>query len=297
MINQNILNILKSSFQDPSYSVIITDFQQPEFCNKNQLQMIVQQFNPNLEKIIENNERVIEELKKILEENDIEVPESLYALKINSCIEKTFTINSELGFNKKDSLFISQLSGSIETEEEKNIRSSIVKGKIKNKKIIIEKKDVPNYLNLSKFRIKEESLYITVPKKFETIELLINNELINTEINQKNQIIVPLDDIIDSEISFKISYTLYNDLTSQKAESIVTELQKEIEISFNNEYKKIPSVILTIDKDNKLYSGYSLDFEQDENLNYIGVKISFENLKRKKEYGDINITIIGEPNA
>ena len=103
MINQNILNILKSSFQDPSYSVIITDFQQPEFCNKNQLQMIVQQFNPNLEKIIENNERVIEELKKILEENDIEVPESLYALKINSCIEKTFTINSELGFNKKDS--------------------------------------------------------------------------------------------------------------------------------------------------------------------------------------------------
>lgn len=293
MINQNILNILKSNFQDPSYSVVITDFKQPEFCNKDQLQIIIQQFNPNLEKVIENNERVIEELHKILKNNGISVPESLYALKINSCVEKVLTINSELDFNQNDSLFISKLSGTIESEQEKGIRSPTVEGKIKNKKIIIEKKDIPNYLNSSKFRIKENFLYITVPKKIKNVELLINDSLISSTIDHKNQIIVPINNP-DDETTFKISYTLYDDLTSQKIESIVTELQKEIELSFNNKYKKIPAIILTIDKDNQVYSNHSLKFTQDDNLNYTGVKILFENIKRKKNYGDINITIIGE---
>lgn len=292
MINQNILNILKSSFQDPSYSVVITDFKQPEFCNKDQLQIIIQQFNPNLEKVIENNERVIEELHKILKNNGISIPESLYALKINSCVEKVLTINSELDFNQNDSLFISKLSGTIESEQEKGIRSPIVEGKIKNKKIMIEKKDIPNYLNSSKFRIKESFLYITVPKKIENVELLINGSLVSSTIDHKNQIVVPINP--DDETTFKISYSLYDDLTSQKVESIVTKLQKEIELSFNNKYKKIPAVILTIDKDNQVYSNYSLKFIQDDDLNYTGVKILFEKIKRKKDYGDINITIIGE---
>ena len=76
-------------------------------------------------------------------------------------------------------------------------------------------------------------------------------------------------------------------------ESITTNFEKEMEISFNNRYKKLPAIIITADDNNKSFSGYSLYFSQDENNNYIGVKIIFENVRRRKNYEDINITIIG----
>ena len=74
MINTNILNILESNFQDPSYSVVISKFEQPEFCNKDQLKIYMQQFTPNLETIIENNKNNIDRLKQILKENNIPIP-------------------------------------------------------------------------------------------------------------------------------------------------------------------------------------------------------------------------------
>ena len=64
MIDSNILKSLESSFEDPSYSVVISHFDQPSFCNKGKVEISLQQFSPNLEKIIENKENYIEELKK-----------------------------------------------------------------------------------------------------------------------------------------------------------------------------------------------------------------------------------------
>ena len=48
MINPNILKSLESNFQDTSYSVIISKFEQPEFCNKDQLKIYMEQFKPEL---------------------------------------------------------------------------------------------------------------------------------------------------------------------------------------------------------------------------------------------------------
>ena len=84
MINPNILKSLESNFQDPSYSVIISKFEQPEFCNKDQLKIYMEQFSPNLEHIIENNLNVIERLKSLLTENNIEIPNDIYVSNINN---------------------------------------------------------------------------------------------------------------------------------------------------------------------------------------------------------------------
>lgn len=59
MIDSNMLKILESTFQEPSYSVIINSIEQEEHCNKDQIRMHLQQINPNLEQIIEKQKMIL----------------------------------------------------------------------------------------------------------------------------------------------------------------------------------------------------------------------------------------------
>lgn len=314
MINPNILKSLESNFQDPSYSVIISKFEQPEFCNKDQLKIYMEQFSPNLEHIIENNLNVIERLKSLLTENNIEIPNDIYVSSINNCIQKTFIVDSMLNYNTKDGMYISQLNGTIENDIELNTTSRLVKGTISNQKVILTQNDVPNNFNRSKFKIKDNKLIINIPKKIETISIALtktcksnecyddNNNLITncqdgtetfTEENiNNNQIIIPLN-LCQYTYSFALSYTIKNSILSHNIESITTPLKNKIDIDFSYKYNELPAIILTIDEDKKIYSSYTTKFTTDINNFYNGVTIEFKGLKKQKKYGDINITILG----
>ena len=299
MISPNILRIVESTMQDPSYSVLISKCNFTELCNKDKLEILLQQYNPNLEKIIENKENIIETLKETLTENDIEIPD-LYELKINSCVNRTLTIESLLDFNTDQSMFISRLVASLSNELESNPNKKSLKINLANTSINITEKDSPNYFNRTKFRTKNSNLIISIPNKIETILIemnkIDNNNVVETESYtendiEENQIKIPYNN--EFEYNINISYTFKEDVASHLMESITTNFEKEMEISFNNRYKKLPAIIITADDNNKSFSGYSLYFSQDENNNYIGVKILFENVRRRKNYEDINITIIG----
>lgn len=216
MIDTNILNILKSldDFNaDPSYSVIIKNFHQPTSCNKEQLQVTVQQINPSLFKIISNQKNYINTLEELLTTNNITIPNTSYELSINNIVEKTLNIESVLNFDSTTAMFKSGLTGNI--------------------------------------------------------------------INETNKEIPELDNIV-------------KDISNRHIENVTFPLQASVEIDFLYQYQSLPSVILTIDQANKLYSSYTLDFKTDTNNNYTGVTINFVNLKRKKNYGDINVLVIGD---
>lgn len=290
MIDTNILKILESNVQDPSYSIIISSFEQPEFCNKDQLKINIQQYNPNLEEVIENNQNIIELLESELQKNGVDLP-SYDKIEVNSVTNKTLVIESELDVNTSDQLYISKLSGVLDKESESPLPIKQVKGKIVNNTVIIDEKDNPNYFNKTKFRIQKNNLIISIPKKIETLKIFIGNNLVKTEADIANdKVIIP---IVNGQ-TFKITYTINQSITTKHIESITTPLEKKIEIKFENQYKELPAVIPTIDQDNKIYSSYDLDFERDENNYYTGVKIDFKSFKRVRKYGDINITIIGD---
>ena len=86
---------------------------------------------------------------------------------------------------------------------------------------------------------------------------------------------------------------------SHHIEILETKLSKEIDIDFSEQYSEgIPSVIVNIEKKyENLYKEYSTEYKKDENDNYTGVVISFKNLKTKKNYPFIKITIIGDSNS
>lgn len=302
MIDPRILKSLESSIQDPSYSVIISSFDQPEFCNKDKLEIFLKQYNPNLEEVIENKENIIEELKSLLKENNIDIPD-LYELKINSCILKTLSIESLLDYNKKDSLFISGLTGTLNNDIDEGVTSRHVKGEIDGRKVILLENDVPNYFYKTRFRIKGEKFIISIPKKIEALDIKIEEQNSGNSTNSnyteldivEGKIEVNID--TSSSYLFDIRYTVKQSLALQNIESIVTPLSSSIEIEFENKYKEIPSIILTIDEDKKVYQSYTTNFSLDENGLYSGVLISLKGLKRQKNYGDINITIIGKKSS
>lgn len=77
-------------------------------------------------------------------------------------------------------------------------------------------------------------------------------------------------------------------------EMVDTELQETIKINFNRSYGKMPQIIPTIEKKYKsYYKSYDVEFITANNL-YTGVVITFNKLKRKKVYPNINFTIIGD---
>ena len=307
MIDPNILKSLESSFEDPSYSVVISHFDQPSFCNKGKVEISLQQFSPNLEKIIENKENYIEELKKILRDNNIEIPISddenspFYELNINNCIHKKLNIESFLDYDEEH-LFISGLTGSIEDYMDKTNRR-LLEGEIKHKRTYILTPDIPNYFNRTRFRIKtstlmQTQLIIKIPKKIKEFLFKLRNkddpedEQYYSERDVFNDLLI-IDIDPNKKYFFSIKYEIKNSLILQKIESISTQLKQNIELEFSYKYINIPAIIPTIDEDDKVYSDYSIKFIRTENY-YSGAIITFEDIKKQKEYGDINITIIGE---
>lgn len=295
MINPEILKILETNFQDPSYSIVISNFNQEEFCNKDRLEISVQQFSPNLEKIIENKEGVIKQLKDLLTTNGINIPRNLYELKINSCIEKTLNIESFLD-SDENQLFFSRLTGNLNNDKHNNLTNRTVKGTIKNKKITITLSDNPNYI-ANKIRLKGNQLILGIPKNIDTFEMSLKNNTTNAtaHITQNN---IENDKITrtihtDNTYTFEISYTIKDSIMLQDIESIVTPLTEEIEIGFQNTYTKTPAVIVTIDENNKVYSSYETTFKKNKKKEFTGVTVKFNKIKKQKKYGDVNITIIG----
>lgn len=297
MINTNILKILESNFQEPSYSIIVSKFEQPEYCNKDKLKIYLQQFNPNLEKIIESQQNIIDKLKLLLIENNIDIP-NLQEPQINSCIQKTLSIESSLDYNKTDGLYISKLNGTLDNDTDVELTNRYLSGEIKNRQVKTLVNDVPNYFNRSKFKIKDNKLIVSIPKKVESFvfkltETTSENIITYTENNiEDNRLSINID--TEKTYTFTLSYSLYEELTTQSIESIVTPLSNKIEIEFENIYYEIPGVILTIDKDKKVYTTYNTTFIMDENNYYSGVIVELNGLKKQKQYPDINITIIGK---
>lgn len=85
-----------------------------------------------------------------------------------------------------------------------------------------------------------------------------------------------------------------NNINNCSIECVITELQKEINIEFNNSYKHLPGLIFTIDEKTKeLYDEIQMNFEKNGDT-YIGVNIIFTHLKHRTYYPEINILIIGD---
>lgn len=97
-----------------------------------------------------------------------------------------------------------------------------------------------------------------------------------------------------SSSSKKCPNTSGNNINNHSIECVITELQKEINIEFNNSYKHLPGLIFTIDEKTKeLYDEIQMNFEKNGDT-YIGVNIIFTHLKHRTYYPEINILIIGD---
>ena len=315
MISPNILNILKSTYEDPSYSVLITGYEQQENCDKDKTTLIVEQVNPNLYQIIENKEKIIEKLKRTLEENNITIPNDFNELFVNNIVKRCFTIESALDFDINTSMFTSKLIGDLTNGVNTNARKFSLCAQILSPYLFkIIDPDNPPLFNKSKFKMRNNNLIIDIPKKIDTINIEIdqysqsqtlpspcssesNPGIISrrsfTEDNiQNNQITIPI--INNNKYNIRLLYTLKENLTNQYIESITTPLTKTINIEFNYTYKTLPAVILTVDKDKQNFSSYDLSFNIDKDGNYTGVAIMFKNYKTNKIDKNINIVIIGE---
>lgn len=91
-----------------------------------------------------------------------------------------------------------------------------------------------------------------------------------------------------------------NTYNSHSMEMVNAELNDSIEIKFIEPFTHIPSINMTMDtKTRNLFYNYNYDFEshKDENNKYAGVTINFTKLRRKTNYPEINILIIGDKNA
>ena len=315
MISPNILKILKSTHEDPSYSVIITGYEQQESCDKDKTTLIVEQVNPNLYDIIENKEQVIDVLKKTLRENNIDIPSNLGELSINNIVQRQFSIESKLDFDVNTSMFTSRLIGDLSNEINTEPRKFSLCAQITSLysfKII--NPDNPVLFNRSKFKIRNNNLIIDIPNKISTVNIeidqypqslstlpdpcsyesnpnIVSRRSFNETNIENNQITIPL---TGSKHNIRINYTLKPNLTNQYIESITTPLERSIYMQFNYAYKNLPAVVITIDKDKQTYSSYDLSFDVDNDGNYIGVAIMFKNFRSAKISRDINIVIIGD---
>lgn len=298
MIDNNILRILESTFQEPSYSVIVNSFEQENYCNKDQLKINLQQINPNLEQIVEKQKNDIETLKSLLKQHNIPIPK-LNDLEINSVISKTLVVNSYLDINKDNNLYVSRFSGLIDKEENEDVPSKFVFGKITKGIVEIMDKDNPNLFNKNKLRMKDNILVIEIPKQIRNISIEFEDKT-DSSVSRFDQSHIE-DNKITASINrahsyeFTITYDLKTDISAHSIERISTTIQNIFNIRFNNLYKEEPSIILTVDEKDKNFSSYTLSFTKDaNNLYYNGVKITLNGFRRKRTYGEISIIVIGD---
>lgn len=115
--------------------------------------------------------------------------------------------------------------------------------------------------------------------------------------NYKSKVDIPkkTDDLSIIENGTIIAPEYDDDIFSHKIEMIETPLRKEIFIDFAASYTITPAIIITIDKKYKsYYKNYDIEFQQNQKSQYTGATITFNKLKRKQSYPNINITIIGD---
>lgn len=87
-----------------------------------------------------------------------------------------------------------------------------------------------------------------------------------------------------------------NNQSSHYIEMVDVILQKEVDITFSQPYKN-PKIAITIDeKDEDIYTRIvpKLIKEREEDEKYIGVKITFTNLRNRSSYPKIGVLIIGD---
>lgn len=331
MIDDNILKNFISNFdREASFSVIITDIKQEEKCNKDIVTLKTQYINPNLFTIIKNQSNLIDDIKNASNYTDVQNILNTYnhnATKISQVINRDLVLQSELTFNNKDNLFITKLKGYQNNLETSDTYKTNLEGTIKNGVIKITSPDFPSKITFNDIRVVNDQIKIKIKEEINNIELYIDNEIQNGNI-ENNVFIANINNIQSGSHKFNINYNVNDELITKNIEIAVTNIDKEIEITFAKEYLEIPCLYVTIDGNyNNLYSGYITNFKKKylytdshnesstyigyspinemgdnyEVIGYQGVKLKFQNLKRKSSYPKINITIIGgyynEPNS
>lgn len=331
MIDNNILKNFISNFdREASFSVIITDIIQEEKCNKDVITLKTQYINPNLLTIIKNQSDLIEDISNASNHTDVQNILNNYnhnATKISQVINRDLVLQSELVFNNKDNLFSTKLKGYQNNLAPSATYKTSIEGTIKNGVVKITSPDFPTKITFNDIRITENKIKIKTKDEINSIELNIDNETYTGEI-ENNVFIANINGIQSGSHKLTINYDVDDELISKNIEIAITNIDKEIEINFAKEYSQIPCVYITIDENYRnLYSNYTTNFKKkylytnsnEETETYIGyspldefgnnytvagyngVKINFQNLKRKALYPEINITIIGghynEPNS
>lgn len=297
MIDERMLKSIISNFNDPSFSVFITNFTQDNECNKDTMIIDLEQVTPNLYKVVQTKEYIIDQLIELLKDNDIDIPEDILDRNkehINSVVDKKLIFDSNIALNH-DKTFRSEINGYVDILGYGKAPTQSILGTIKNRLLEITKKDHPIYIPLDRFKVRDNVLYITVPNNIEDIAIKIDGRNKNYT-KEENLITVPCENIHKGEHVFRIDYLLNHDITNQNIEVLITPLEKEIEIEFTEPHSYIPAVVLTVDKkDLNLYSDYYTEFIKDEETGkYTGLKLMFKNLRRKSSYPEINICILGE---
>lgn len=297
MIDERILKSLTSTFDDPSFSVLITKFSQNNECNKDEITISLEQTNPNLYKLIQTKEYIIDQLMDLLDSNHIPIPNDIKNRNkqhINSIVKKSITLDSRIAV-AADNNFKSEIDGFVDIIGYEDTPSQEVEGVTKNGILNLTAKGYPIYLPIDRFKVRKNYLYITLPKNIKDLIVSIDNQVKEYTI-EDGVLSVYYKNLTTGEHTINVKYVIDSDITSKNVEVVVTPINKSIEIEFNTPRNQIPSVILTVDKkDTNLYSTYTTEFNIDEDTNqYTGMTIEFKNLRRKASYPNINICILGE---
>ena len=150
-----------------------------------------------------------------------------------------------------------------------------------------DKQTIENYL-------KAITDYLVNEKEFKVID---------KELTVFSNVILDDNDLYYGQLNGYISKEKINELESNKSktesshyiEVVDTVLQKTIDITFNRAYKQLPKIYITIDeKFEYLYRNYSISPVNNEEGEYIGVQITFNNLKNTNTYPPIGVVIIGD---
>lgn len=262
MIDPNILNVLKSNQDDPSYSIIIKSFNQPEFCNREELQMTILQVNPNVFEIIQNKTNIIESLKELLTDNDIEIPNQ-YELSINNIVQKTFTVNSVLNFDQIANTFTSGLTGRISAETNQNIPSQSTQGEIKARRIIFTTKDYPNVLDEDHFILNKNNITIKLDEDIQNITVTLTHANLVASYDSHSELIefkpFVTNTIVDGEVNINITdvrnavmpTNIISSLTTSISdkENTIIELNNSLEEATEEEKEEIEAEIATLETD------------------------------------------------
>lgn len=323
MIDDKILrNFISNYDREASFSVVITGIEQEEKCNKDILVLKTQYIDPNVFTIIKNQQDIIDDIRDAKTITDVETLIQKYdtiATDVSQVIGRDLIIESGLNFDTGKKLFFSKING-YQNSTVSNIPKTSVSGTIITGVAKIESPDFPSRITFNNIRITENTISVKVPSNMKNIVIVIDG-VEHTGIVTNNIFKATIENIHTGSHTFEINYDLDNDIISKNIEMIVTPIDKTINIRFKKHYYEIPFVHVTIDERNQsLYTNYTTAFQGKYscpncghihhgieppkicpscggsvfNLDvYTGVRLTFNGLKRRAVYPNINVTVIG----